>query len=80
MSQVLDSQVPKLPKLPKPPLDYPNDALRMIKPTEPKYAIWLTEDWAIYTRSDRPNILRRFFLWAFFGWRWTKVVPSKDTG
>ena len=53
------------------PKDY--DALAAIKPRKPQYAIWLAEDAAIYTRYERPNVVRRFFLWLFFGWTWTKV-------
>ena len=53
------------------PKDY--DALAAVKPRKPQYAIWLAEDAAIYTRYERPNVVRRFFLWLFFGWTWTKV-------
>lgn len=49
------------------------DALKVVKPDAPKYAIWIAEDCAIYTRFERPNAVRRFFLWAFFGWRWVRV-------
>lgn len=62
-----------------PPRDYA-DPLTLVKPTTPQYAVWIAEDAAIYTRFGRPNVLRRFFLWAFFGWRWERVRPSKDTG
>lgn len=50
-----------------------DDALKLVKPPSPQYAIWIAEDAAIYTRYGRPNVVRRFFLWAFFGWRFTKV-------
>ena len=50
-----------------------NDPLKLVKPTAPKYAIWIAEDVAIYSRMGRPNAVRRFFLWLFFGWSWAKV-------
>jgi hypothetical protein len=61
-----------------PPPDYV-DPLRVLKPTKPKYAIWIASDAAIYTRFERPNVVRRFFLRAFFGWRWVRVEnEAKD--
>lgn len=52
------------------------DALIQVSPRTPKWAIWIAEDAAIYSRMKRPNAWRRFWTWAFFGWRWTPVAPT----
>lgn len=49
------------------------DAIHAIRPIKPLYAIWILQDFVIYSRLPRPNAWRRFWTWAFFGWRWTKV-------
>lgn len=56
-------------------MDRPKDYVDIstIKPARPRYAIWIAQDCAIYTRMARPNAWRRFWTWAFFGWRWTSV-------
>ena len=55
-----------------------NDPLKVVKPTEPLYAIWIAQDAAIYTRRGRPNVWRRFWLCVFFGWIWVRV--ENETG
>lgn len=56
------------------------DPLTLLKPTTPKYAIWIAEDVAIYTRFGRPNWFRRFWLWAFFGWTWAPIEQVEVAG
>lgn len=34
------------------------------------WGVYLAQDVVLYSRASRPNLVRRFFLWAFFGWRW----------
>ena len=58
------------------PTTMPEDAFKGCKAPAPQWAIWLAEDAAIYTRYGRPNCVRRFFLWLFFGWRYTKVKDN----
>lgn len=53
-----------------------DDALKLFKPPPHLWAIWIAEDAALYTRFGRPNRVRRFFLWLFFGWRYTKVKKN----
>ena len=53
-----------------------DDALQLFKPPPHLWAIWIAEDAALYTRFGRPNVVRRFFLWLFFGWRYMKVKAN----
>lgn len=55
-----------------------NDPLKILKPPSPQWAIWIAEDVAMYTRYERPNTVRHFFLWLFFGWRYTKVKQNDE--
>ena len=61
--------------LPIPPTPVDDGALAEVPPH--KWAVWLAQDVVLYSRERRPNLVRRFFLWAFFGWRW---VPLKRNG
>ena len=60
-----------MPENLKAPIDYP-DPLAEVSPQ--LWAVYLVQDVVLYSRASRPNLVRRFFLWAFFGWRW---VPLK---
>ena len=59
--------------VPEPPSDYPAE----VPPHT--YAIWIAQDCYLYTRFGRPNWFRRFWLWVFFGWRWTPVEKGQGT-
>lgn len=60
------STVTKVPK------DYP-DPLEAIKLPSHLTTIWIAEDVALYSRKPKPNAWRRFWTWAFFGWRWKDI-------
>ena len=74
MSQVVNRKEPTPPVLR--PEDIPNDdpdAMPILKVPEHITAIWLAEDCALYSRFKRPNLWRRFWTWAFFGWKWERL-------
>lgn len=35
--------------------------------------LYLCRDVALISAKPKPNAWRRFWLWAFFGWRWTNI-------
>lgn len=59
-------------------LNKDEDRYRMFSLPPHASRLYLAQDIVMYSAKPRPNWFRRFWLWVFFGWRWTNIETPQD--